>query len=156
MRPYTGDDGPAVVDLVVAAGMFSREEAGFLAEGVLEATEDGTTCVVADAEDGQGLASVCFYRPEEAAERAYDLTMIAVRPDLQGGGLGAALVRAAEDDLRARGQRLLLIRTSGTPQYDRTRAFYRGLGFVEHAPVQDYWTDGDDLVLFSKRLVAER
>lgn len=81
--------------------------------------------------------------------------MIAVRPDLQGGGRGAAMVRAAEDDLRARGQRLLPVRTSGTPQYDRTRAFHRGLGFVEHAPVLDYWTDGDDLVLFSKRLGAE-
>ena len=152
MRPFTAADGPAVVDLVVAAGMFSREEAGFLADGALEADEDGATCVVDDADDGRGLASVLFYRPEEAAERAYDLTMIAVRPDLQGGGRGAALMRHAEDDLRQRGQRLLLVRTSGTPQYDRTRAFYRGLGYVEHTRVPDYWTDGDDLVLFSKRL----
>ena len=152
MRPFTAADGPAVVDLVVAAGMFSRDEAGFLADGALEADGDGATCLVDDADDGRGLASVLFYRPEEAAERAYDLTMIAVRPDLQGGGRGAALMRHAEDDLRQRGQRLLLVRTSGTPQYDRTRAFYRGLGYVEHTRVPDYWTDGDDLVLFSKRL----
>ena len=151
MRAYTAADGPAVVDLVVAAGMFGREEAGFLAEGVLE-SGDGATCVVEDADDGRGLASVLFYRPEDSADRAFDLTMIAVRPDLQGGGRGAALMRRAEDDLRGRGQRLLIVRTSGTPQYDRTRTFYRGLSYSEDARVPDYWTDGDDLVLFTKRL----
>ena len=152
MRDFTSDDGQAVVDLVVAAGMFSREEAGFLAAGALEQRDAGATCLVEDAADGQGLASVLFYRPEEASDGGYDLTMIAVRPDLQGGGRGAALMRHAERDLRGRGQRLLLVRTSGTPQYDATRAFYRGLSYVEHTQVPDYWTDGDDLVLFSKRL----
>lgn len=153
MRPYTSTDGPGVVALVVAAGMFSQDEAGFLAEGVLDADPDGATCCVEDAEDGRGLASVVFYRPEESADRAYDLTMIAVRPDLQGGGRGAALMRHAEDDLRQRGQRLLIVRTSGTTRYDATRAFYRGLGYTEASRVPDYWADGDDLVLFSKRLV---
>ena len=154
MRAFGPDDGPSVVDLVVAAGMFARDEAGFLAGGVLEPDGEGSTCLVEDAADGQGLASVLFYRPEDSAERAYDLTMIAVRPDLQGGGRGAALMRHAEDDLRERGQRLLVVRTSGTDQYARTRAFYRHLGYVEHARVPDYWTDGDDLVLFTKRLSA--
>jgi ribosomal protein S18 acetylase RimI-like enzyme len=64
------------------------------------------------------------------------------------------MLRHAEDDLRRRGQRLLLVRTSGTEQYDRTRAFYRRQGYAEHLRVPDYWTDGDDLVLFSKRLAA--
>ena len=152
MRPYTSADGPAVVALVVSAGMFSQDEAGFLADGVLDADQNGGTCHVEDAEDGRGLASVLFYRPEESADRAYDLTMIAVRPDLQGGGRGAALMRYAEDDLRQRDQRLLVVRTSGTAQYDATRAFYRGLGYTEASRVPDYWTDGDDLVMFSKRL----
>ena len=152
MRPYTSADGPAVIALVVASKMFSEDEAGFLAEGVLDADPDGAPCLVEDAEDGRGLASVLFYRPEESADRAYDLTMIAVRPDLQGGGRGAALMRHAEDDLRQRGQRLLLVRTSGTAQYDATRAFYRRLGYTEASRVADYWTDGDDLVMFSKRL----
>jgi ribosomal protein S18 acetylase RimI-like enzyme len=135
VRVYTPADGAAVVDLVVSAGMFSREEAGFLADGALESDGDGAACFVEDADDGRGLASVVYYRPEEAAERAFDLTMIAVRPDLQ-----------------SRGQRLLIVRTSGTSQYDGTRAFYRRLGYVEHTRVPDYWTDGDDLVLFSRRL----
>lgn len=152
MRTFTEADGTAVIDLVVAAGMFERDEAAFLAEDALLPDDDGSTCLVEDAKDGRGLAAVVFYRPEEAADRAYDLTMIAVRPDLQGGGRGAALMQHAELDLRDRGQRLLVVRTSGTAKYDATRGFYRGLGLTEHPRIPDYWTDGDDLVLFSKRL----
>lgn len=154
LREFVEGDGPAVVDLVVAAGMFSREEAGFLAEGALVSDGEGSTCMVEDSDDGLGLACVLFYRPEEAADRAFDLTMIAVRPDLQGSGRGRALMRHAEQDLRGRGQRLIVVRTSGTLQYDRTRAFYRDLSYVEHTHVPDYWMDGDDLVLFTKRLAA--
>ena len=152
MRPFESGDGSDVVALVVAAGMFSKDEAAFLAEGALEDTDDGASCFVEDAEDGQGLASVLYYRPEDAADRAYDLTMIAVRPDLQGGGRGASLMRHAEDDLERRGQRLLVVRTSGTQQYAKTRNFYRGLGYAEQSRVADYWADGDDLVLFTRRL----
>lgn len=152
MRTFTEADGTAVTDLFVAAGMFERDEAAFLAEGALLPDDDGSTCLVEDAKDGRGLAAVVFYRPEEAADRAYDLTMIAVRPGLQGGGCGAALMRHAELDLRDRGQRLLVVRTSGTAKDDVTGGFYRGFGFTEHTRVPDYWTDGDDLVLFSKRL----
>jgi ribosomal protein S18 acetylase RimI-like enzyme len=152
VRPYRSADGPAVVTLVVTAGLFSEEAAAFLAEGALDEGGDGAMCFVEDNEDGRGLSSVLYYRPEESADRAYDLTMIAVRPDLQRAGRGATLMRYAEDDLRRRGQRLLLVRTSGTDQYSKTRAFYSGLGYTEEARVADYWTDGDDLVLFTKRL----
>ena len=150
LRPVTDRDELAVVDLVVAAGMFTRDEAGLLHEALTPA--EGTSCLVEDADDGAGLAGVVLYRPEEAADRAFDLTMIAVRPDLQGQGRGAALMRHAEQNLRDQGQRLLVVRTSGTAQYDRTRAFYRQLGYSEHTHVPDYWTDGDDLVMFTKRL----
>ncbi len=111
---------------------------GFLAEGALDDAGDGAGCFVTDAEEG-GLGSVLFHRPEEAADRAYDLTTIAVRPDRQGSGRGAESMGAAEADLRQRGQRLLLVRTSGTPQYDRTREFHRRLGYREEARVAEYW-----------------
>jgi ribosomal protein S18 acetylase RimI-like enzyme len=61
-------------------------------------------------------------------------------------------MRHVEQDLREQGQRMLVIRTSGTARYDRTRDFYKGLGYSEHARVPDYWSDGDDLVLFTTRL----
>ena len=78
--------------------------------------------------------------------------MIAVRPASQGRGRGAAMLRHVEENLRTRDQRLLLVETSGLPQYDRTRAFYVRCGYEEEARVRDYWTAGDDMVLFRKAL----
>ncbi len=95
---------------------------------------------------------VAYYQPKGPADRPWDLTMIAVAPRLQGAGRGSALLRRVEDDLRARGQRMLLVDTSGTSQYDRTRDFYVRCGYTQVARVPDYWTDDDDLVVFAKRL----
>ncbi len=150
--------------------MFSAEEAVFLDEvlGPVAAAggtdADGRTCLVDDAAvpetpGGQGLdprapelTAVVYYAPEDAADRVWDLTMIAVRPALQGHGLGRALLLHVEQDLRDRGERLLLVDTSGTTRYDRTREFYQRCGYSQEARVRDYWEDGDDLVIFSKRI----
>jgi ribosomal protein S18 acetylase RimI-like enzyme len=78
--------------------------------------------------------------------------MIAVHPDLQGQGRGKVLLRYVETALRASGQRLLLIETSGLPRYDRTRAFYAKCGFEEEARIRDFWAAGDDKVVFRKAL----
>ena len=167
LRPLRDGDLPAVRDLVVAAGMFTAEEATFLDDVLGPLTrasgpdDDGRTCLVddggpraapADPPVPAVLTAVVHYAPEEAADRVWDLTVIAVHPALQGRGTGQALVRHVEDDLTGRGGRLLAVRTSGTDQYTGTRAFYDRCGYDRVARVPDWWTDGDDLVLFTKRL----
>ncbi len=165
LRPLRDGDLPAVRDLVVAAGLFTAEEATFLDDVLGPLTRasgpddvDGRTCLVDDGgapavpADPAELTAVVYYAPEEAADRVWDLTMIAVHPALQGRGTGQALVRHVEDDLTGRGARLLAVRTSGTDQYTGTRAFYDRCGYDRVARVPDWWTDGDDLVLFTKRL----
>ena len=154
IRPATPEDSTAVVDLVVAAEMFSANDA-WLVEGMLadyfDANEDdGHGCVIDEGEGGP--LGVAYYQPKPATDRVWDLTMIAVRPAQQGQGRGAAMLQRVEEDLRARGQRLLLVETSALPQYDRTRAFYVKCGYEEEARIRDYWAAGDHLVVFRKAL----
>jgi ribosomal protein S18 acetylase RimI-like enzyme len=78
--------------------------------------------------------------------------MIAVRGDQQGKGRGAALMRYVEGSLQGRGQRVLLVETSGVPEFAQTRRFYAKLGYAEEARVRDYYSPGDDMVLFRKVL----
>ena len=63
-------------------------------------------------------------------------------------GLAVRLVT----ELTARGQRLLLIETSALPAYESARRFYARAGHDEEARVRDFHEDGDDMVLFRKRL----
>ncbi len=142
-----------MIDLVIAVEMFSADDA-WLVEGMLADyfdgnKDDGHVCVI---DDEGGTLGVAYYQPKSAADRVWDLTMIAVRPVRQGQGRGAAMLQRVEDDLRARGQRLLLVETSALPQYDRTRAFYVKCGYEEEARIRGYWAAGDDLVVFRKAL----
>ena len=154
MRPLTPNDVEPMVRLAVAAELFTPEAGDFLREQArawLDGGEGPGAWAVED-DDGGGLGSVVFYEPRLATDRVWALTMIAVAPTLQGGGRGARALRWVEDTLRAQGQRLLVIETSSTPRYDKTRRFYTRSGFQQVAVVPDYFEDGDDMVLFHKRL----
>ena len=142
----------------MAAGLFAADEAGFLGEE-LPCADEGSgseagspSCVVST--DGDEVIGVVYYRPEEAAPGVWDLTMIAVEPARQGAGIGFELLQHVEATLAAQGARLLAVRTSGTAQYDGARAFYDRAEYHLAATVEDWWADGDDLVLYVKRLRA--
>ena len=46
----------------------------------------------------------------------------------------------------------MLIETSSLPHYEPTCAFYRKHGYTLAARVADFYADGDDKLIFSKRL----
>jgi ribosomal protein S18 acetylase RimI-like enzyme len=149
IRPATLEDAPAVTRVIVAAGMFSEEESAFvprLFADVLSSPEDARHGLVV-LDDG-GVLGVAYWRPVEMADGVVDLAMIGVHPAAQGRGLGRTLMRHAEAQARGAGQRLVLVQTSGSDQYAGTRRFYAALGYDEEARVRDYWTAGDDMVLF--------
>lgn len=63
-------------------------------------------------------------------------------------------MRHVEDDLRDRQQRLLLVETSGVPDFSLIREFYEKAGYHAEARVRDYYQAGDDMVLYRKDLTA--
>jgi len=149
IRPATTDDAPAIAQLVVAAGMFTSEEVGFVPEllgDVSSSPEDARHGLV--VLDDDGVLGVAYWHPVDMADGVVDLAMIAVEPQTQGRGLGRTLMRHAESQVREAGERLMLVQTSGSEQYAGTRRFYRSLGYDEEARVRDYWAPGDDLVMF--------
>lgn len=153
IRPTTLDDTAAVLGLAVASGLFpadaTDEVAGVLA-GALSG-ELGPDHVWLTDDDG-GPVGVAYYAPERMTEGTWNLYMLAVHPDRQRQGRGAALVRHVERELARRGARLLLIETSGLGTFERTRAFYRALGYEEEARVREFYNAGDDKVIFRKAL----
>ncbi|HEY0815830.1 MAG TPA: GNAT family N-acetyltransferase [Pseudonocardia sp.] len=154
IRPATPDDTQAIVDLTVDAELFTTEEAvivtQMLADHFGPKAGDGQVCVVDDVENR--LVALAYYEPHVATDRTWELVMIGVHREQHRRGRGAALLHHVEDDLRSREQRLLLVETSALPAFDRARAFYRARGYDEEARVRDYFQDGDDMVLFRKKL----
>jgi ribosomal protein S18 acetylase RimI-like enzyme len=154
LRPITADDLDAVMHITEASGLFAAEDRSFLQQTIADHLRTGADAghgYLIDEEAGAAVG-VVLWQPKSGADAVWDLTMIAVLPEHQGTGRGASMMRHVENELRAGGQRLLLVETSSIAQFDRTRAFYRRCGYDEEARVRDYWGDGDDLVIFSKRL----
>ena len=49
---------------------------------------------------------------------------------------------------------MLLVETSGGDEFERTRRFYRTIGYEEEARIRDYYDAGDDKIVFRKALAS--
>ncbi|MDH3523675.1 MAG: GNAT family N-acetyltransferase [Acidobacteriota bacterium] len=149
-------DEPAVRALVAATGMFNSEEIDIAAELVrtraLEGAECGYEFVV---EDGpEGLVGYACWGRVEGTRNSYDLYWIAVASDRQGRGCGRRLLAAAEARIATAGGGTLWLDTAGRDDYRPTRAFYRACGYEEQARLRDFYSPGDDKVIFARRIAA--
>jgi ribosomal protein S18 acetylase RimI-like enzyme len=154
IRATIPPDAPAILALAVATGLFPADGTEALAD-MLAAYFNGKLGDrhqwVTDEEAGE-LRGVAYYAPDEMADRTWYLQMIGVLPNYQRQGRGAGLIQSVEKALRTSGQRLLLVETSGLPAYDRTRMFYQKCGYEQEARIRDFWTTGDDKIVFRKVL----
>jgi N-acetylglutamate synthase-like GNAT family acetyltransferase len=82
---------------------------------------------MSEGTDGSVIAAANF-APERFSDRMWNLYFIAVNPSHQGKGIGGALLDHIEAHLRSVGPhvaQVLIVETSSTDQYARTRGFTR-------------------------------
>ena len=99
--------------------------------------------------DGEIAGYVC-YGNTPLTEATWDLYWIAVANNKQGYGIGRSLMKHAEDDIKRMHGRLVMVETSGKPEYNKTRQFYEKLNYQKVCQIPDYYAPGDDLVLSLK------
>jgi len=103
------------------------------------------------------VIGAAYYASEPFSGRMWNLYFISVSPDRQGAGIGGALIGRVEAQLRERGPdaaQVLIVKTSSTDQYARTRTFYPKRGFVEEARVRRFYGPDDNNVVFWKSLTS--
>lgn len=152
IRPLVRGDLPRVAYLVDANAMFPSEMLGDMTAAFFAGDSDAHRWIVAERE-GSVVEGVAYTVPEPLTEGTWNTLCICVDPAAHGRGTGSALMGHIEDQLRGEGARVLLVETSGTPGFARTRAFYDGLGYEREARIRDYYTAGDDKIIFRKALI---
>ena len=96
--------------------------------------------------------AIAYCAPERLTDGTYNLYLIAVHKDLQGTGIGGQLMRYVEHLLQSKGKRILLVETSGLPEFELTRKFYDKCGYTREAVIRDFYRNGEDKVVFWKKL----
>jgi len=64
----------------------------------------------------------------------------------------ATSLKFVEDHVQNARGRVLVIETSSVPKLERTRKFYAKRGYSACGQVPDFYADGEDKVIFAKRL----
>lgn len=144
----------AVENIVLSSGFFRPDEVPVAVELVTErlekAAESGYEFVFVEI-DGLTVAYACFGLIA-CTLYSYDLYWIATHDDHRGKGLGKIVLREVEKAIEALGGKTIYVETSYLPKYEPTRAFYLKNGYIEKARFEDFYNDGDDKVVYIKRL----
>jgi ribosomal protein S18 acetylase RimI-like enzyme len=150
IRPLHPADLPAIKAVIDAVALFPSNMLDDMTRDYLALPDAPDIWLTVDM---AGPIGVAYLAPERMAEGTWNLYLIAIDPGQQGRGHGTATLRHVETMLAAQGQRILLVETSGLPEYAATRAFYRGNGYDAEGRIRDFYAAGEDKVIFRKALV---
>jgi GNAT superfamily N-acetyltransferase len=154
IRPMTRGDRSKVMRLLQVLPEFEPSEVA-VAEEVIDSYLDnlsgsGYYIQVAEAES-RVVGYVC-YGPAPLTEGTWDVYWVAVAPEKQGKGIGGALMRFAEDEIKGAGGRLIIVETSSKPGYEKTRRFHLSQGYEIVGRIPDFYAPGDDKLILGRRL----
>lgn len=156
IRSTTPDDTIALIALADATGLFQPNQLESLGEMLSDYFGGNSDNRLWITDDDNGAVGVAYCETERMTDGTWNLQLIAIRPDCQGKGRGTTLLRYVEQTLTVRGGRVLLVETSGLPDFERTRAFYRKCGYDEEARIRDFYKAGDDKIVYRKALSDQR
>ena len=154
IRPYEDSDAEAVVEFslrawepvfasierVLGSGIFGRlhpdwREDQRRAVGEVLADEEVRVWVAEVDGTAVGFVAVGVFDAERSMG---EISMLAVDPDHQGGGIGTALTEFALDRLRDAGMMVAMVETGGDPGHAAARRTYEKAGYVL-SPVARYF-----------------
>lgn len=150
IHPLSADDLPSAKEVIDSTGLFPGEMLTEMSAPFLAGAAPDDLWFVAMGEGA--VLGVTYCSKERMTDGTWNLLLIAVREHVQGRGVGARLTRHLEQTLSRRQARVLIVETSGLPEFDRTRAVYATLGYVEVARIPEFYAAGEDKVVFCKRL----
>jgi ribosomal protein S18 acetylase RimI-like enzyme len=153
IRLTTPDDTTALIALAAASGLFDPNQTDDLAQMLDKhfSDKDETQDIWLTDYDNEPVG-IAYIAPERMTEGTWNLYLIAVHPDRQKQGRGKALLSYIEQMLMERGERILLVETAGTDDFEYVREFYRQNGYEEEARIREFYTAGVDKIVFRKAL----
>lgn len=96
--------------------------------------------------------AVGYCVPEKLTDGTYNLLAIGVSKDFQRKGVASEMMKYIEQLLKKSNGRILIVETSTDDAQFGARTFYQKIGYTTAAVIKDFWKDGEDKIVFWKRL----
>lgn len=155
MQGITADDLADVYSITKSSGFFSEDEVMMADEVARDSVLKGEIVsgysYIFALINGTKVGYSCF-GPIPCTDERYRIYWLAVDDRLRGRGLGSQLLQETEKTIAARGGKRIYLETSTRDQYKPTRDFYRKCGYIAEAKLENYFYDGDGMVMYVKIL----
>ncbi|MEA5447920.1 GNAT family N-acetyltransferase [Leptolyngbya sp. CCNP1308] len=152
IRPTAHADISALISLAKATGLFEPTQLKELSTILTNYFNGDKAGAFWLTDDDQGPVGVAYCEPERMTDRTWNLQLIAIHPSHQGQGRGTALLRHVEQTLVTRGERMLIVETSGSSGFEGVRRFYTNCGYQAEGRIRDFYAADYDKVAFRKVL----
>ena len=138
-------------------GAFTPEEVDVLEDVLLEWTlHPGRDYILLTEEPEGVMAGFLIFGPTPMTRFAFDLYWVAVDPAFQKKGIGRKLEERMCSVLLEQSDRAVIrVETAGRDDYLGQRFFYLARQYRECGRIPDFYREGDDLVLYCKRIGKE-
>ena len=150
IREVTISDIDGLKKVVDSSGLFPSE---YLDEMIFDYFNNDDsqdiwfTCLV----DNKPVA-IGYCVPEKFTDGTYNLLAIGVDQDSQRKGIASEMMKYIEQLLKEINARILIVETSSDDAQIGARHFYKQIGYVQEAVIRDFWKDGEDKIVFWKKL----
>jgi ribosomal protein S18 acetylase RimI-like enzyme len=163
IRPLTLGDEKKILALFESVALFSKEEQEVLREllsvQLADLRQEKSTSeynfIVTEEDqgtDGGVLSSFLCYGATPMTSGTYDLYWIGTGTRYERQGKAQSLLLHLMTVLKEQQGRLVRIETSGKEAYEGTVRFYQKMRFFEEARIKDFYSEGDDLIVYFARL----
>jgi ribosomal protein S18 acetylase RimI-like enzyme len=143
-------------EVLLTSGVFGLSDAEcvdeMFAETWMRPRPDAYQWVVAADVAMQRVQGFACFGQESLTRSTWDLFWICLRSEARGHGIGRMLITEAVQRATIAGGTVMVIYTSSNAAYEPARRLYGAAGFVAASQVPDYYAEGDNLLIYWRRL----
>ena len=143
-----------ILELIESLNVFSPEEMNIAIELANERLKKGAQSgyhFLFVERNGKMTGYTCFGKIAGTIS-SFDLYWLAVHRDLHNLGIGRTLLIKSESIISEMGGSRIYIETSSRKSYEAARLFYNHSGYKKEALLKDFYSPGDDKVIYVKEI----
>jgi len=151
IRPIKIADKAKLVTLLDDISLFTSDERAVALELLEDTSPSSDYHFLGTFENDGALSSFICFGPTPMTHGTYDMYWVGTGDQFQRRGLARTLVNEMKNVLLKKKARMIRIETSGKDNYVSTRAFYENIQLTEEARLRDFYSVGDDLIVYMFR-----